>query len=467
MLLQIRHVLATYIGHRIAMAAILLTVAFIIAPNLVATTLGSRDPNRNAQTITMVLGMPLFFVIPFFVGHVQTQFAHPRVRLIPRFLPAHLLTTAGILLTLTILFPSIIAICSGFSPVGLIALALAIAATAIWGIHFRSGIWMLISIATFYSLLTELGTHWWLIDAAQHLFVHVVVILACVGIVAAWLHRLSNLREEMSDYQRTMQWHPPRRTGGEVSEQRRLIAQQVQGNKFAAWLSDFWLSGIGSYHGNQVRGIVRLLRFGFGVQPIEVTALFMAGMFLAISVFMANLSYLREAGTGSLWFLLQMALIMPGVWAGQTLAARLLRMPEELLRPFGRRQYFDCLLIASAWNCAVGWLILNAAVVVAILCIFGGEVSPSQIAVYLLLAISIAVATFGAGVRAAIWKSLAARLAALLDSMFVFIVPMAVWWSGRDRLGDAPFIAAGFVFIGIGAALIASARRAWVNIEFA
>lgn len=467
MLLQIRHVLGTYLGHRIAMTAMLLAIAFIILPNLFGALHSTHSSPAGALAMTTILGMPLFFLMPFLVGHVKTQFCHSRARLMPNFNPPHVATVAGILLVLLVLFPWILAACSGFPATGLIAVAFAIAAPAVWGIHLSSWIWMVLSLGSFYSLLTNWGSHWWVIDAAQHQLEHAAIIAIGCGLIVAWMARLTYLYEELPDYQRTMQWNSPRRSGGEVAEQRRIIAQHVGRSRFTMWASDFWLSTIGSYHGNDRFRIARLLRFGFNAQPIELTAFFMAVWFLAISLFLTEVSAMRTGGAGSLWFLVQMSIIMPGVWAGQTLIGRQPRMAMELTRPLGRQQYFDSLLIATAWNTAIGWLMFNTALAIAALRVIEIGVTTAMIGMFILLSSSIVVSAYGIAVRTAVWKSIVARLAALLMGSIALMLPLGGWWLGRENYGDAPFIAVALVLLGIGAAFIASARRVWANIEFA
>src|SRR4051812_24711754 len=124
---QIKQVLLTYVTHRYVLAVGVGVVGLIVTPNLLVMAFGRGSPNDKAQYMTMVLGMPLLFAIPFLVGHVKTQFAHPRSRLVPNFLLAHLLVLGSILTFLLLLFPSLLAVCGGFSVWGLIAIAIVIA----------------------------------------------------------------------------------------------------------------------------------------------------------------------------------------------------------------------------------------------------------------------------------------------------------------------------------------------------
>jgi hypothetical protein len=284
--------------------------------------------------------------------------------------------------------------------------------------------------------------------------------------------RLCHLREEMDEYlQPSTQWQSWRRAGGEVSDQCRIVAQQVQRNKVSTWVSDFWLSGAGHFHENDPLRIARLLRFGFAAVPAEMQALFMALMFLGVSVFLTQISYLRNHGQesfpGTLWFLVQMSLLMPGVWAGQSFAMRQPRMAMELVRPLTRDQYFDGLLTASAWNTAIAWLMLNTALAIAVLGIVGTAVTLPIAGMYIVLSISITLVTFGATVRTARWKSLALRMIVLMPAWMLLAAPMVGWWLERDSLGDLPFVGIALALVALAVFFVSPARRAWMNAEFA
>jgi hypothetical protein len=463
---QIKQVLLTYVTHRYAFAVALGVVGIVIAPNLLVMAFGRGSPNDKAQYMTMVLGMPLLFAIPFLVGHVKTQFAHARSRLVPNFLLAHVLVLGSILTFLLLLFPSLLAVCGGFSAWGLIAIALVIATPAVWGNHLNRWSWMLGSVVAFYSLMTEWGVNWWVLQSPNHLAVHVSIVIVGITALAAWMWRLAHLREEMDDYQRSMQWHSVRRSGSELVEERRVIAQQVQRSTFVSWINDVYLARIGKYPSGDGKSVTRLLRLGFSAQPMELQALVMAVMFLAVSVFLMSFSYLSKGGYGALWFIVQMSLLMPGVWAGQSLAMRKPRIAMELMRPLTRGRYFDKLLAASAWNTAVAWMLLNTSLAFAMLGLSSDPITFQIGVIYAVLSLAITWATFGLAVRTATWNSTAGRLAVLLLGWFILAVPVLIWWLERAAIGDWPFIGVAALLVVVGGILIYSARRAWSNLEF-
>jgi predicted nucleic acid-binding protein len=142
-------------------------------------------------------------------------------------------------------------------------------------------------------------------------------------------------------------------------------------------------------------------------------------------------------------------------------------MAAELMRPLTRNQYFDCLLAATAWNAAVGWLMLNTVVAIALLRVMHDQVSLSNSAMFVLLSGVITLATFGLSARTATWKSAFQRVVVLMLGSLILATPMLAWWSARDKVGDWPFIAVAIAMGGAGVALIMAARRAWMNCEFA
>jgi hypothetical protein len=447
-------------------------VALFVVPNIIAATNTNTTGAAKVQPMTMVLGMPLFMLMPLLVRQVKSQIAHPRALLTPNFFPAHLVTLGGILLTLLVIYPLIIAGCTDFAPLGVVALSVAIAAPAVWGAHLSRWSWMLASLGVFYTSMTDWGMHWWIIDASSHSAALVLILIIGVGIFGAWMWRLCQLREEMDEYlQPNTQWQAWRCAGGEVSDQRRIVAQQVQRNKLTTWVSDFWLSGAGPFHADDPMRIARLLRFGFAAVPAEMQALFMALMFLGVSIFLTQISYQRDHGQesfpGTLWFLVQMSLMMPCVWAGQSFVLRQPRMGMELVRPLTRNQYFDGLLAASAWNTALAWLILNIALAIAVLGIVGTAVTLPIAGMFTLLSISITLVTFGVAVRTARWKSLALRMIVVMPAWMLLAAPMVGWWLGRDSLGDWLFIGIALALVALAVFLVSSARRAWMNAEFA
>ncbi len=293
---QIKQVGMTYVTQRYLWWG-LAFLSLMGLPNFFMLTFGSnRSATDAAPTMLFVLGMPMFIILPFLVGQIKMQFGHSRARLMPQFFPAHLAVLCGILLTSFVLYPWLMAGLSGMEPLGLIALTLAIGVPAIWGSHLNRFSAMLVSLLVFYSLLTDWGLHWWIIDASSHRGVHVLLVAAGVFLAIAWLWRLCELTEEMGDYQNVYALMMARRTGSEAIEQRRIVAAQVGRNQLLARVGDWWFDRLGGYYGGSKAGLARILRYGFAANPIEVQALFMVVMIIAVGLFLSRFSILAKAG---------------------------------------------------------------------------------------------------------------------------------------------------------------------------
>ncbi len=294
MLEQIKQVGMTYVTQRYLWWGLgLLSLMWL--PNFILVV-GRRPGVDAASPMLFAIGMPMFILLPFLVGQIKMQFGHSRARLMPQFFPAHLVVLGSILLTAFLLYPWLLASLSRVEPLGLIALALAIGVPAIWGVHLNRFSATLISLGVFYSLLTDWGLHWWIIDASSHRGVHVLLVAAGVFLAIAWLWRLCELTEEMPDYQNMYALMLARRTGSEAIEQRRIVAAQVRRNQLLARVGDWWFDRLGGYYGGSKAGLARILRYGFAANPIEVQALYMVVMIIAVGLFLSRFSILAKAG---------------------------------------------------------------------------------------------------------------------------------------------------------------------------
>ena len=321
MLEQIKQVSLTYLTQRY-LWWVLAFLSLMGLPNLILV-MGRRPTVDPASPMLFAIGMPMFTVLPFLVGQIKMQFGHSRARLTPHFLPAHLAVLGGILLTSFVLYPLLLAGLSGVTPVAFIALALAIGVPAIWGAQFNRFSAMLISLVVFYSLLTDWGLHWWVIDASSHRGVLAFIAIAGVIAVIAWLVRLCELTEEMPDYQNVYMAMLARRTGSDAVEQRRVVAMQIGRNQLMARVGDWWFDRIGGYYGGSKTGLMRLLPYGFAAAPVEVQGLFMAIMIVAIGIFFTRFSILAKAGANfsGMFFFIQFSMLMPAQTAGELLAS--------------------------------------------------------------------------------------------------------------------------------------------------
>ena len=367
------------------------------------------------------------------------------------------------MLTAFLLYPLLLAGLAGLEPLGLIALAMAIGVPAMWGAQLNRFSAMLISLLVFYSLLTDWGLHWWIIDASSHRGTLALIVVVGVALVIAWLVRLCELKEEMPDYQNVYALMLARRTGSEAIEQRRIVAAQVGRNALMTRVGDWWFERIGGYFGGSKAGLARILRYGYSPNPIEVQGLFMAMMIILGGIFFTKFSILAK-NFGSMFFFIQFSVLMPAQAAGELLAQRRPRMAWEMLLPLSRSQLIDGLFAAAARNAFVMWFMMNAAFAVVV-SLQDKPVSLETISMFLLMSFSTMFASMGIALRVATWPSMAKRMALLIPGCIIFLIPIALWWNLHEKSGDWPFVIVATVIIGFGMAMIDVARRKWLELE--
>src|SRR5689334_9183552 len=134
MLEQVKQVSKTYLTQR-QFWWLVVFGGLVMLPNLGMILGPGTDSDRNAHSVMFTSGMPLLFLVPILVGHAKWQFAHWRARLMPNFLPAHLMLLVAILLALFVVYPGCLAWAAGFQPLGLLAITAAIGVPTIWAAH--------------------------------------------------------------------------------------------------------------------------------------------------------------------------------------------------------------------------------------------------------------------------------------------------------------------------------------------
>jgi hypothetical protein len=209
----------------------------------------------------------------------------------------------------------------------------------------------------------------------------------------------------------------------------------------------------------------RLLLYGFGPWPTEFQAIVMTLMFAAVTVFMADFAYWAKGSeAGSLSIFLFFTTVMPGFLGGEALAQRRPRIAAELLRPLTRNQLIDGLFAAAARNAVVNWLIMNAGLLLVAWHVLGRQLTPPTIATYVLVSVATSFAAWGLSARMAVWQS---HLKRLILMMFVWGAASGLVqvWLATGKTGEWPFVILAIVLAAIGALLVASARRAWLNLE--
>jgi hypothetical protein len=465
MLEQCKQVSKTYLTQR-QIWWILVFGGLIVVPNLMALFTSNRNADRSANAALFTCGMPMLFLVPILVGHAKWQFAHWRARLMPGFMPAHLLVLVAVLIVLFVLYPFCLARLAGFEPLGLLALTMAVGAPTIWSAHTNRFGPILVSLAAFYSLLTPWGINWWVVQAGEHLGLLAIVFAAGVALLLAWLVRISHMHEEADDYQNMYSLMLARRTGTDSSEARRILASQVHRNRMTSQLGDWWHSRIGGYFGGSPAGRARLLRYGFSANPVEIQGLFFAAMVVAVGIFFTHLSFIASGGGfGAMFFLGGFAVLLPGQMGGEMMAQRRPRMASELLLPLSRDQLLDGLFAASIGNSVRLWLIINSALAIVGLTL-KDTISIRTVAMFLLMSASVTFAALGMSMRTSIWPSMTKRLVVLWFTGMALICPLIIWGTMHAGWGETPFILCACVLALIGIGLLYWARLAWQQLEF-
>ena len=110
------------------------------------------------------------------------------------------------------------------------------------------------------------------------------------------------------------------------------------------------------------------------------------------------------------------------------------------------------------------WLMMNAAFLIVV-GLQENPVSLGTLSMFLLMSLATMFATLGVALRVAIWPSMAKRMAFLIPSCLIFVIPIALWWNLRENFGDWPFLIVAAGVIAFGVALLYEARRTWLNLE--
>jgi hypothetical protein len=466
MLEQIKQVGKTYLTQR-QLWWVLVVAGLVIVPNLLMAMLGTHsNTDRTANGALFTCAMPMLFLLPILVGQAKWQFAHWRARLMPGFLPAHLLVLIAILFLVFAVYPFCMAWAAGVEPLGLLALTAAVGVPTIWSAHSNRFGPILISLAAFYSLLTPWGINWWIVQAGEHRGLLAIVYGAGVALIVTWIVRLSNMHEEADDYQNLYSLMLARRTGTDSSEARRILASQVRRNRLMSLVGDWWHARIGGYFGGSPAGRARLLRYGFSTSPIEIQGLFFAAMIVTIGIFFTQFTFMAKGGGfGGIFFLAGFAVLLPGQIGGEMMAQRRPRMASELLLPLSRTQLLDGLFAASIGNSVRLWLIINSALAVVGVTL-KDEISVHTVAMFLLMSASVTFTAFGLSMRTAVWPSMVKRLVVLWFGWMALISPLVSWATMHERWGETPFLLCALVLVLIGTGLLYWARLTWQKLEF-
>ena len=461
---QLKQVALTYLTDRWIKIGILAEMTLIVAPLLVMNA-----SNALSTGCLALISLPAPFLSLILVSQANVQFAHARARLIPGFAAPHVAVLTGLLLFFVLLCPVAVASCLQLDRLGFVALTIAIAAPTILAAHFSRRSLMIVSLVAYSSSLTDSGANWWLLHTESHRAWLAIIVLAGWAMIAAWLARLCQLREEMDGYQGAVQWLASRNPDRKTSEQSRLVVAQLRHDRFASWMNDARLNRLPVYRDGGLIHVARLLRFGFGTQA-EVFGLFMGIWMAALTIFMAKFDLLSSGPTEKQFvavrFYLWMGVIGSLIFADTRLAPRRPRYGIELLWPLARGQFVDGHLAATASQWAAYWAVLNIGLVAVAWVTLQDRLAVPVVVAESLVSAAALFAICATSMWTAVWPSRPERTWALRLSAAIFSLPVFMWNDLHGTWGNLPAAAAAVVSIIVAVLLVQLARKAWRIAEF-
>lgn len=438
----------------------------------------ASDPPRIIDDGLPLVLLPALTVPMYLVPVSKPQFAHPRAALMPGFHAPHLAIPATVLFTLLVALPVLVAAWTGGDPIGLSAFACVAAVPILWGMHTITGKH---TLRTFGLLLAPVpiifwaaGEHavsaWWVLPNRDLIAVRLSIVVVGLAASAAWLWRLTQLREEMEEYVNPFVWpaNKKSRIGGNTNC--RPVPREFV--RLAGVAYDRWLGRLKDFDTDSFRGRMRLLEFGNSAWPPLLSALAFGAYFLLLEIFLGVVMPRSMRGTqhALLAFLLLLSLcVMP--WT--RFKIRRLQMVGELMLPMTRKQLIDCLFATVARQVAAQW-IAGCAVALPIVALFPCESTTLRaVGTLLLFATSIQVIVFGLGAYVAAWSSRELQIVAMwVLGGFLFVLCMVLIFSLPDPwvrlvtdLGMVPIFLLTLLQLCVGLAIIKMAHRKWLNLE--
>jgi hypothetical protein len=364
--------------------------------------------------------------------------------------------------------PCIVGLASRLNPQGMAACSIVIAASFIWSMHSSRMLPMLIGLCTFYSLMSEAGTKFWLMPqvAAEYRLYHAALLFAGWLAYAAWLWRLASLTEEAGDYLIPIQAQSGSATRMERTQANRNIGQLMSRNLIWRWSTDAWHDRLMKLT-DKTAGSRRLLRYGFSNAPIEFNALWMA----IIMVFAGTIPYWsssnRSPSAGINMGTLAPFFFMASMVPGQLLAMRRSRMSHELMLPLSRREYIDGLLYALMRSALTSAAFVAVGAAALIAWMPGDLPEPAVLAAYAIIGVALQPYFLGMSIRSALYSSAMGRMAVMMAAILPAMVAasVGVWLISQSYFAPAMALAA--LITGAGVWMMSYARRTWLAAELA
>jgi hypothetical protein len=396
MTLRLRAVLLNYVTNR-QLWWIAGWVALMMAPALATRT--------NLQFFALqMIAFPVGGCVFMLSTQAKWQFCHPRGRLTPGYLTAHLIVAAALAVAAVGALPLSAALFH-LNPLGAAACAVALAAPFLWASHSGNQLFNLLALAQFFSLYSDRVARLWFEreSASTYMPFHAVVLVAGWTAIAAWFWRLSQLREEMRDYELPLQGQVGVSTRLERMLSARAAAARLLKNPSTRVICDLWHDRLANLHATSIRGRQRLLRYGFSALPPFAMGVWM-GLALLAALWLVSQSALTAKVSSHVNAVLPsfiFFLVMPTFASASGLLMRRARMPQELLLPISRREYVGGLLKRLANGAIVSWAVAHLAMLSLVALLDRSALTWSFAAALTALSVGIQVYAFGAQTGAA------------------------------------------------------------------
>lgn len=394
----------------------------------------------------------------FIVSIAKWQFANPRGRLVPGYARPHLLILSLILLPALVLIPVFISTTAGVTPWGLLAYTLLLGGGYLWSVGASQGWLMFPVLAVCFSAYTEAGQDFWLSAQFPFLGLHVLLIILGTASVVGWIWRLVNLNEEMPDYQVTplAGWSRPSHL--ESAEARKLIGRQATKAGIASRLSDLWHDRLPQMTVSSAQRQT-LFRYGFQRLSPGVQAAWFA-ILLFIWVGVLTLTFEKGSFLGTP---LVFTLAGPGLIVLLHLRQRQGRMPQELLMPLERNEFFAGLWRALAWEMLLTWfaLHLSLSALVGFDVLKVPELTMRSAVGFAMISAAMLLPMFGVALRLARVRSailLGIGGYAVVGAQFGWL---SLWWKAPTSIGVLMLL---FTIV-LGVLLINWSQRQWLEVE--
>jgi hypothetical protein len=412
--------------------------------------------NTSQPNIVMQV-LPGFYLAAWIIHIAKAQFANFRAKLIPNFHGPHLVVLAVQLCIVLILNPLILALASGAN--GLSAVTLSVALSAAFCLGSQGGPLPYIMAPVFwFSLTTKSGQDFWN-NVSQNTWLQCLILLAGLLVTGLRLRALTNIDEEMSDYQTDR----PLEEQIDKGEKRRILGRAAKQKSLVQVISDRWHDRL-PLPGITIFQKFKLLHYGFGRLPFGIVCMF---CILILTVFAASITRDYDRTDFSEFTLMSLAQLLP-LAAVAPLASRNEWAAQEQLLPLTRTERIGLLLAIGAKNAFLLWIICIGTVTLAVI---RGNLNESEnlssyVFAFVCLSAALQLPTIGFGLLLALNREVPIMLVGLLVLTIGNLFVLLTWW---DDVHLSPnwntVLGLSAILVPLGLFLVIGARQRWLNAE--